>query len=98
MTNERRATERVAMWEQHGQTILLAVITATLIGTASILFASNATQASMTTEIRTLTNQVAEMRGTLNAVQLQYISRAEYTTIVSRVQALEARSLAEKHR
>lgn len=85
------AAQRVAVWERHGQTIMLSVITATLIGTASILYASNGTQHAMAAEIRNLTNQVAELRGTVQAMQFQYVSRVEFQGHETRLQTLESR-------
>lgn len=94
MANSRTPEEtaqKLAVWERHGQTILLSIITTTLIGTATILYNSNATQASMAAEIRALQTQVGEMRIAITAMQQHYVSRPEFQNHEQRIQALESR-------
>jgi hypothetical protein len=81
---------KVEIWERHGQTILLAVTTTALLGTASILYNSNAVQASMAADIRTLTGAVSELKGTIGAMQLNYVTRVEFNVHEQRIQRVES--------
>jgi TolA-binding protein len=83
--------QKVITWERHGQTIMLSIITAALLSAASILYSSNAIQASMAVEIRNLTSQVAELKGNISAMQQNYITRVEFNTHEARLQSLEQR-------
>ena len=90
-TETEGAASRFMVWERHGQSLLLAIITAALLGTVSILYNSNATQAAMANEMRSLSTQVAELRGTVSAMQLNYVTRNEFVMHMQRLQALEQR-------
>lgn len=89
MTTETE--RRFRLWEQHGQTIMLAVITGALMFASKALWDNNAVQATMVAEIKHLTTQVAELKGAMNSMQASYITRAEFAVHEQRLQALEAR-------
>ena len=80
---------KVALWERHGQTIMLAVITTVLAFSAKTLWDTNATQAKMTEQIASLTTQVSELRGAFSAMQQQYVTRSEFAVHEQRIQSLE---------
>ena len=75
------------MWEKHGQTIMLAVITGVLAFSAKTLWDSNAIQATMVARIDSLTNQVAKLEGAVSAMQQQYVTRSEFAVHEQRIQA-----------
>lgn len=82
---------KVRLWEQHGQSILLFVITMSLAWTAKTLWDSNASQASTATDVRVIREQLAELRGAVSAMQTQYVPRGEFLVHEQRIQSLEAR-------
>jgi len=77
------------IWEQHGQTIMLFVITSALGFATKTLWDSNALQASLVVQIKYLTEQVSELRQTLNSSQQNNVSRSEFVVHEQRLQALE---------
>ena len=87
MMQPGEVAEKVALWEKHGQTIMLAVITGVLAFSAKTLWDSNAIQATMVARIDSLTNQVAKLEGAVSAMQQQYVTRSEFAVHEQRIQA-----------
>lgn len=81
---------RVRVWEQHGQSIMLAVITGVLAYSANALVEAKTAQASMITEVRGLSAQVQRLEGAVTAMQLQYVTRGEFAVHEQRIQKLES--------
>lgn len=90
MSQQNETARKIRLWEQHGQTIMLFVITGALAWTANTLWESNTSQAALTAEVRHLSSQMAELRGGLNAMQTQYVTRPEFVVHEQRLQTLEA--------
>lgn len=86
---------RLNMWEQHGQTIMLGVITAALLFTARTLYDSNAVQSSLLARIDALSAQVAHLEGALSQMQVQNVTRPEFTDLQARVIRVEALAHSE---
>lgn len=84
-TNRRAAS----IWEQHGQTLLLSVITAVLLFASKTLWDSNAIQASMIEKISGLATQVARLEGAVSAMQANYVTRGEFAAHEQRIQNIE---------
>lgn len=82
---------KVRLWEQHGQTIMLAVITGALAFTGNALIDAKTAQASMAAEIKGMAAQIHKMEGALTSMQLLYVTRPEFQVHEQRLQALEAR-------
>ena len=82
---------RIRLWEQHGQSIILAVILGVLAFTAKTLWDSNSIQAGMVEKIASLSNQVAKLEGAVSTMQQQYVTRAEFAVHEQRIQSLESR-------
>lgn len=90
-TDDDSPTSRFLIWERHGQTIMLSVITAALMFASKALWDSNAVQTAMSVRIEHLTTQVAELRGAMNSAQLNSPTRAEFAGHEQRLQALESK-------
>lgn len=88
--DERDAIGRYVTWERHGQTFLLALMTAVLFFAARTLWDNNAVQAKMTEQIAALGLQVAKLEGTVSAMQQQYVTRPEFSVHEQRIQSIEA--------
>lgn len=82
---------KVRLWEQHGQSIVLAVILGVLTFTAKTLWDANTIQATMAEKISGLSNQVAKLEGAVSTMQQQYVTRAEFAVHEQRIQTLEAK-------
>ena len=82
---------KVALWERHGQTLLLTGITAALGYAGNALIDSRTAQASMASEMKSMANQLLRLEGAVTAMQLQYVSRAEFAVHEQRLQAVERR-------
>lgn len=78
------------IWEQHGQTLLLSVITAVLLFASKTLWDANAMQATMIEKIGSLTNQVARLEGAVSSMQASYITRGEFVVHEQRIQSIES--------
>jgi hypothetical protein len=78
------------IWEQHGQTLMLSVITAVLMFSSKTLWDSNAIQASMIEKINGLSSQVARLEGAVTAMQANYVTRGEFAVHEQRIQNIEA--------
>lgn len=89
------AIRRFTLWEMHGQTIMLGVITAALLFTARTLYDSNAVQSSLLARIDALSTQVARLEGALSQMQSQYVTRPEFTDLQARTIRLESLAHAE---
>jgi hypothetical protein len=84
-------TRRVRLWEQHGQTIMLAVITGALAYSGNALVDSKAAQAAMAAELRSMTANLHRLEGAVTSMQLQYVTRAEFAVHEQRIQTLESK-------
>lgn len=89
-TSGDEARAKVATWERHGQTIMLAVVTATLMFSGKFMWEVNRQMAEIVSENKNLTLQVAKLEGTVVAFQSAYISRNEFTAYIERLRALES--------
>mgnify|MGYP000382039745 CR=1 FL=1 len=88
MTTQDEPTA-ASLWEQHGQTLLLSVITAVLLFASKTLWDANAVQASMITKIEHLSTQVSRLEGAVTAMQANYVTRGEFAVHEQRIQTLE---------
>lgn len=91
MLRENDVERKVRLWEQHGQSILLFIITASLAWTAKTLWEANANAAALTADVRAIREQVSELKGTMSAIQAQYVTRGEFLVHEQRIQSLEAK-------
>jgi hypothetical protein len=91
MTIKTETDRKVALWERHGQTLMLAVITAALSYAGSALLDARTAQASMAAELHAVSRELQELRGAVSAMQLNYVSRAEFAVHEQRLQAVERR-------
>lgn len=82
---------RFRLWEQHGQTILLGVITAALAYAGNAMVEAKAAQAAMAVEIKSMSNHLSKLEGAVIAMQAQYVTRAEFAVHEQRIQAMEAK-------
>ncbi len=90
MTQESDETSRkVAAWERHGQTIMLAVVTASLAFTGKFMWNVNGQLAEIVAENKHLSLTVARLEGTITAMQSSYITRNEFAPYVDRIRSLE---------
>lgn len=80
---------RVRLWEQHGQTLMLTIITAALAYSGNALVKSEAAQAATTVELRNMSANVHRLEGAVTAMQQQYVTRAEFAVHEQRLQTLE---------
>ncbi len=88
---ETETDRKVRLWEQHGQTILLGVITTAMAFVGNALWDANKVQATLVAEIKHLTEKVARLEGAAGAMQSQYVTRPEWAVHEQRIQALEAK-------
>lgn len=93
---DKEIDRKVRLWEQHGQTIMLAVITAALAFAAKTMWDANALQATMVAKIEALSSQLARLESSMSEMQAQYITRSEFNGHEQRLQRLE--SDAERRR
>ena len=82
---------KVRLWEQHGQSIMLAVITGVLAYSANALVDAKTAQASMAAELKSMSAQMQRLEGAVSAMQLQYVTRGEFAVHEQRIQAMEAK-------
>ena len=80
---------KVATWERHGQTIMLAVVTAALGFTGKFMWSVNTQLAEIVSDNKHLSLQVAELKGTISAMQASYITRNEFGPWIDRIRTLE---------
>ena len=81
----------MATWERHGQSIMLAVVTATLGFTGKFMWSVNTQLAEIASDNKHLSLQVAELKGTINAMQVSYVTRNEFGPWIDRIRTLEER-------
>jgi hypothetical protein len=86
--NDPDISRRVRLWEQHGQTLMLTIITAALAYSGNALVKSEAAQAATTVELRNMSANVHRLEGAVTAMQ-QYVTRAEFAVQEQRLQTLE---------
>lgn len=84
------AKEKIATWERHWQTIMLAVVTAALMFTGKFLWEANGKLAELVNENMHVSSQLHEIRGAMNAMQNSYITRNEFAPYVERLRTLES--------
>jgi hypothetical protein len=82
---------KVRLWEQHGQTILLGLISASMAFVGNSLWESNKVQATLVAEVKHLSERVAKLEGATGAMQQLYVTRPEWAVHEQRIQALEAK-------
>jgi hypothetical protein len=82
---------RLGVWERHGQTLLLGVITAVLAFAAKALWDGSTAQATAAIEIKNLSLQIAKLEGTVQAMQSNFVTRGEFAVHETRIQSLESR-------
>lgn len=80
---------KMATWERHGQTIMLAVVTAVLGFTGKFMWSVNAQLSEIVAENKHLALQVAKLEGTISAMQANYITRNEFNPWTERIRTLE---------
>lgn len=85
-----RESEDSNIWEQHGQTLLLSIITAVLLFASKTLWDANAIQASMIVKIEALAAQVSRLEGAVTAMQANYVTRGEFAVHEQRIQSIES--------
>lgn len=83
-------TAKVAAWERHGQTILLAVMTATLMFTGRFMWGVNSQLTEIVSDNKHLALQVARLEGTVSTMQSNYITRNEFSPYAERIRNLES--------
>ena len=86
---ETESTAKVRLWEQHGQSIMLAVITGVLAYSGNALVDAKTAQASMASELKSMSAQMQRLEGAVSAMQLQYVTRGEFAVHEQRIQSLE---------
>jgi outer membrane murein-binding lipoprotein Lpp len=92
LVNRETETDRkVRLWEQHGQTLLMGLMTLGSAYMGNALVDSKTAQAATVVELKTLTTNVARLEGVVTAMQQQYATRAEFAVHEQRIQALEAK-------
>lgn len=82
---------KVATWERHGQTIMLAVVTAALGFTGKFMWSVNTQLAEIVSDNKHLSLQVAKLEGTIGAMQASYVTRNEFGPWIDRIRTLEER-------
>lgn len=82
---------KMAIWERHGQSIMLAVVTAALGFTGKFMWSVNTQLAEIVSDNKHLSLQVAELKGTISAMQASYVTRNEFGPWVDRIRTLEER-------
>jgi len=88
----REIDRKVNLWEQHGQTLLLSIITAALLWAAKTQYEANALQATLVARIDNLSANVARLEGAVATMQQQFVTRAEFAVHEARIQAVERRA------
>lgn len=91
VNRDDETARKVRLWEQHGQTILLGLITASMAFVGNALWDANKVQATLVTEVKHLTEKVARLEGATTAMQQQFVTRAEFAVHEQRIQALESK-------
>lgn len=82
---------KMATWERHGQTIMLTVVTAALGFTGKFMWSVNTQLAEIVSDNKHLSLQVAELKGTISAMQASYVTRNEFGPWIDRIRTLEER-------
>lgn len=82
---------KMATWERHGQSIMLAVVTAALGFTGKFMWSVNTQLAEIVSDNKHLSLQVAELKGTISAMQVSYVTRNEFGPWIDRIRTLEER-------
>lgn len=91
MRDQDATKEKVATWERHWQTILLAVITAALMFTGKFMWEVNSQLSTIVAENKALTLTIAELKGAITAMQNNYMTRNEFSPYADRIKNLEDR-------
>ena len=82
---------RVASYERHWQTVLMAVMISGLAFTGRFMWNVNAQLAEFVVENRNLALQVARLDGSVTTMNANFIPRKEFESYIDRVRALEAK-------
>lgn len=75
--------------ERHIQTIALFVITSVLAFTANTLWQQRTDNAVVSEQLKTLSQQIVELRADVKAMQGNYVTREDYRDHEGRIRALE---------
>lgn len=81
---------KMATWERHGQTIMLAVVTGTLMFTGKFMWGVNSQLAEIVVDNKHLALQVARLEGTISTMQANFITRNEFSPYAERIRNLES--------
>ena len=87
--------ERKTGLERHVQSILLALITAGLIGLGSFVIVSREDAVRSSSKFDALTAEVAALRGQIALLQNNYVARDDFRDHESRLRTLEAQERAD---
>jgi outer membrane murein-binding lipoprotein Lpp len=91
MSTTEEVKAKMATWERHGQTIMLAVVTGTLAFTGKFMWSVNSQLTEIVSDNKHLALQVAKLEGTISAMQTSYITRNEFNPWSERIRTLEDR-------
>jgi len=82
---------KVRLWEQHGQTIMMAAVLGVLTFAGNALLDAKTAQAAMAVEVKNMSAQIQRMEGAITAMQAHYVTRGEFAVHEQRIQVLESR-------
>lgn len=82
-------SQKLAGWERHLQSLLLAVVTLALSFTGKFMWDVNSQLREIVTENRHLNLTVARLEGTIAAFQSNYVTRNEFAPYQERIRNIE---------
>jgi len=77
------------LFSKHLETILTAILTATIVFTADYIYTDNKQKAVLTVQLEALTKQVLEMRADIRSLQIDYAKAGDVIKLEERVRAIE---------
>ena len=90
-TDAEELKAKLGVWEKHAQTIMLMIVTTALAFTGNFMWKVNSQLAEIVTENRNLAGQVAELKGRIEGMQGNFITRPEFNSYTERLRMLESK-------
>lgn len=75
--------------ERHAQTILISVITAAILFSATFIYNSNASLTVLTTRVEYMTKAISKLEAKLDEMNNNYVQKEDFNDLEKRVRVLE---------
>ena len=92
----RETKRRGEIWERHGQSVMLFVVTAVLGFSAKFMWDSSRQVAEMAAEMKFMSLSIARLEGSVSAMRAEYVTRPEFNSYADRLRNIEDMNIKRK--